>query len=80
MAPRRRRFPRIALALAGGLVVAALLWWAFGVSALVKYPTDLDASPRYEGTFSLLVDPRRRRRSPSRGACRSRSTGTSSRR
>ena len=53
----RRRFPRIALASAGGLVVAALLWWAFGVSALVKYPTDLDVNPRYEGTFSLHVDP-----------------------
>jgi Porin PorA len=54
---RRRRFPRITFALAGGLVVAALLWWAFGVSALVKYPTDLDVNPRYEGTFSLHVDP-----------------------
>lgn len=54
---RRRRFPRIALALAGGLVMAALLWWAFGVPALVKYPTDLDVNPRYEGTFSLHVDP-----------------------
>jgi hypothetical protein len=54
---RRRRFPRIALALAGGLVIAALIWWAFGVSALVKYPTDLDVNPRYEGTFSLHVDP-----------------------
>ena len=53
----RRRFPRMALALAGGLVVAALLWWGFGVSALVKYPTDIDVSPRYEGTFSLHVDP-----------------------
>jgi hypothetical protein len=54
---RRRRFPRIALALAGGLVMAVLLWWAFGVPALVKYPTDLDVNPRYEGTFSLHVDP-----------------------
>jgi hypothetical protein len=53
----RRRVPRIALALAGGLVVAALLWWTFGVSALVKYPTDIDVNPRYEGTFSLHVDP-----------------------
>jgi hypothetical protein len=34
-----------------------LLWWAFGVPALVKYPTDLDVNPRYEGTFSLHVDP-----------------------
>jgi hypothetical protein len=47
----------MAMALAGGLVVAALLWWAFGVSALVKYPTDIDVNPRYEGTFSLHVDP-----------------------
>jgi hypothetical protein len=28
-----------------------------GVPTLVKYPTDLDVSPQYEGTFSLLVDP-----------------------
>jgi hypothetical protein len=28
-----------------------------GIPTFVKYPTDLDASPRYEGTFSLLVDP-----------------------
>jgi Porin PorA len=53
----RRRFRGIAFALAGGLVVAALLWWAFGVSALVKYPTDINVNPRYEGTFSLHVDP-----------------------
>jgi Porin PorA len=53
----RRRFPRVALAAAGGLVTAALLWWAFGVPALVKYPTDLNANPRYEGTFTLHVDP-----------------------
>lgn len=39
-----------------GLVAVALLWWAFAVPALVKYPTDLDVTPRYEGTFTLFVD------------------------
>jgi hypothetical protein len=51
------RFPRTALWAAGGLAVAALVWMVVGIPAVVKYPTDLDASPRYEGTFSLLVDP-----------------------
>jgi hypothetical protein len=39
------------------LVGAALAWTLVGVPALVKYPTDLDVSPRYEGTFQVLVDP-----------------------
>src|SRR4029450_12060070 len=53
----RHRYPRTALWLAGGLAVAVLLWMVVGVPIVVKYPTDLDASPRYEGSFSLLVDP-----------------------
>src|SRR5262245_11651705 len=53
----RRRFPKTALWLAGGLAVAALLWMVIGIPTVVKYPTDLDVSPRYEGSFSLLVDP-----------------------
>jgi hypothetical protein len=24
---------------------------------LVKYPTDLDVTPRYDGSFTLFVDP-----------------------
>jgi hypothetical protein len=28
-----------------------------GVPTVVKYPTDLDVAPRYEGTFRVLVDP-----------------------
>jgi DUF3068 family protein len=52
----KRRFPTIVLAISAGFVAAALLWWAFAVPALVKYPTDLDVTARYEGTFTLFVD------------------------
>jgi hypothetical protein len=54
---RHHRFPRAALWTAGGFFAAAGLWMLIGVPALVKYPTDLDVSPRYEGTFTLFVDP-----------------------
>ena len=53
----RHRYPRTALWVAGGLAAATLAWMVVGVPTFVKYPTDLDVSPRYEGTFSLLVDP-----------------------
>jgi hypothetical protein len=53
----RHRYPRTALWVAGGLAVAALLWMVVGIPAVVKYPTDLDVSLRYDGTFSVLVDP-----------------------
>jgi hypothetical protein len=54
---RKRRSLRILLPSAAGLVAAAVLWWAFAVPALVKYPTDLDVTPRYDGMFTLFVDP-----------------------
>jgi hypothetical protein len=38
-------------------LVLALLWLLFGVPAVVRYPLDVDATPRYEGTFTLFVDP-----------------------
>ena len=53
----RRRFPKASVAVAVGLVAIALLWWAVAVPVLVKYPTDLDVTPRYDGTFTLFVDP-----------------------
>ena len=53
----RHDFPRTALVAAAILAGAALAWTLVGVPALVKYPTDLDVSPRYEGTFQVLVDP-----------------------
>jgi len=43
---------------AGALfLVAALVWWLVAVPALVKYPTDLDVTPQYAGTFRLFVNP-----------------------
>jgi hypothetical protein len=53
----KRRFPRVVLPIGAGFAALALLWTAFAVPALVKYPTDLDVVPRYEGTFTLFVDP-----------------------
>jgi hypothetical protein len=53
----KRRFPRIVLPVAAGLVATALLWSGFAVPRLVKYPTDLDVNPRYQGVFTLFVDP-----------------------
>jgi hypothetical protein len=40
-----------------GLLVIALLWLVFAVPALVRYPLDIDATPVYEGTFTIFVDP-----------------------
>jgi hypothetical protein len=40
-----------------GLLVVALLWLLFAVPALVRYPLDIDATPVYEGTFTIFVDP-----------------------
>jgi hypothetical protein len=52
----KRRFPTVVLPLSAGLVASALLWSVFAVPTFVKYPTDLDVTPRYEGTFTLFVD------------------------
>ncbi len=53
----QRRLPRLALPIASGFVIVAVLWWTFAVPTLVKYPTDLDVTPRYAGTFTLFVNP-----------------------
>lgn len=54
---QRHRYPRTALAAGAAFALAALAWTAVGVPTFVKYPTDLDVTPRYEGTFTVLVDP-----------------------
>jgi len=53
----RHRYPRAAMWAAGGFGFAALVWMIVGVPTFVKYPTDIDVTTEYEGTFSLLVDP-----------------------
>jgi hypothetical protein len=53
----KRRFPLVVLPIAAVFVAGALSWSAFAVPMLVKYPTDLDVTPRYRGTFTLFVDP-----------------------
>lgn len=52
----KRAFPKITLAIGAGFVAMAVLWWVFAVPMLVKYPSDLDVTPRYAGTFTLFVD------------------------
>jgi Porin PorA len=51
-----RRYPRTALLVAAGFALAGLAWMVIGVPTFVKYPTDLDASPRYAGSFRAFVD------------------------
>ena len=53
---KRHRYPRTALAAGAAFALAALIWLVIGVPTFVKYPTDLDATPSYEGTFTVLVD------------------------
>ncbi len=40
-----------------GVLALALLWLLFAVPALVRYPLDIDATPVYEGQFTIFVDP-----------------------
>jgi hypothetical protein len=48
----------VAAAIGGVVAVgAAVAWQAWAVPALVRFPTDLDLHPRYEGSFTLFVDP-----------------------
>ncbi len=53
---RRHRYPRTALWVTAVLALAALAWMVIGVPTFVKYPTDLEASPHYKGTFRAFVD------------------------
>lgn len=53
----RHGYTRPALVVAAGFALAAVAWVTVGVPTVVKYPTDLVATPSYEGTFTLLVDP-----------------------
>lgn len=39
------------------LIVAAILWWAIAVNALVKFPEDVNVTPIYEGDVDLYQNP-----------------------
>lgn len=39
------------------LIVAAILWWAIAVNALVKFPDDVNVTPIYEGDVDLYQNP-----------------------
>ena len=59
-APIRRRRPWLAITavVAGAmLLLAAGVWRSVAVDALVRFPTDVDLHPRYEGTLTSFVDP-----------------------
>lgn len=39
------------------LILAAILWWAIAVNALVKLPDDVDSTTTYTGEMTWYVDP-----------------------
>jgi hypothetical protein len=47
---------KVLIALGIILILAAILWWAIAVNALVKLPDDIDSTTVYEGTFTSYVD------------------------
>ncbi|MHB8780040.1 MAG: porin PorA family protein [Candidatus Geothermincolia bacterium] len=47
---------KVLIALGILLIIAAILWWAVGVPALVKFPDNLDLTLKYNGTQTLYVD------------------------
>ncbi|HEX2849033.1 MAG TPA: porin PorA family protein [Acidimicrobiales bacterium] len=53
----RRRGPWIIGGIGALFVIAALIWTAVAAPALLKYPTDLNVNPKYEGTFRLYLNP-----------------------
>ncbi len=48
---------RVLLGAGAGLLLVGALWRPVAVPRLVKFPLDLDQATRYEGTFSVYVDP-----------------------
>jgi hypothetical protein len=53
-----RRLTGVIVAVVGVLLFAgSFVWRSVAVPALVRFPTDLDVSPKYEGTVTLFIDP-----------------------
>jgi hypothetical protein len=49
------------------LILAAILWWAIAVNAMVKIPDDTEINTVYEGDFTAYVDPVTQERLPEGG-------------
>ena len=47
---------KVFIALGIILILAAILWWAIAVNALVKVPDDLNKTDNYEGNVTWYVD------------------------
>ncbi len=58
-------FGKILIVLGILLILAAILWWAIAVGALVKFPTDLDITAKYEGKVTMYMDPVEKKPLPS---------------
>jgi uncharacterized protein DUF1298 len=54
VARSRHSWPLVAVPAGVMLMTAAALWRSVAVPALVRFPTDVDQHPRYEGTFTGL--------------------------
>lgn len=52
-------------------ILAAILWWAIAVNALVKLPDDIDIVNEYEGKMTFYIDPLTRERLPEGGELQS---------
>lgn len=48
---------KILIALGIIFILAAILWWAIAVNALVKLPDDVDSTTSYEGEMTWYVNP-----------------------
>jgi hypothetical protein len=57
MVDARRAVRRALVGAGAAALLAGALWRPIAVPLLVKFPTDLDQATRYDGTFSVYVDP-----------------------
>jgi phosphate/sulfate permease len=48
---------KILIGLGIALILAAILWWAIAVNALVKLPDDINSTTEYTGDMTLYVNP-----------------------
>lgn len=55
---------KILIGLGIALILAAILWWAIAVNALVKLPDDVNSTTNYEGDMTLYVNPLNQQRLP----------------